>query len=389
MSTIPPWAEEVFASFDDDEPHEEAACARHDQYRGNGAARLIQSSGEFVAGFVPPAYLIDGLLNRQFLYALTGPTGHGKTAVMLRIAVHVALGLPLDNRQVEKCRVLFFAGENPDDIRMRWIKLCEELGRNPDDVDVCFMPGTPPISTPEIRARIDAEAAERGPFGLLIVDTSAAYFTGDDENNNAQLGAHARMLRTFVKLPGGPTVIATCHPVKNFSIDNLLPRGGGAFLNELDGNLVCFREDSSVTLTWHGKLRGVDFAPLLFKLSARTTEKLRDSKGRSIWTVIATPISEFEKARLDETSRNRQDALVALLRTDTTLSLSQMAEKLGWLHANGTTNKQLAHRILKQLIERGLVKKDSGGIFITKAGQAKTKTAKAKPGKKKDTPNAK
>jgi hypothetical protein len=113
MSTIPPWAEEVFASFDDDEPHEEAACARHDQYRGNGAARLIQSSGEFVAGFVPPAYLIDGLLNRQFLYALTGPTGHGKTAVMLRIAVHVALGLPLDNRQVEKCRVLFFAGENP------------------------------------------------------------------------------------------------------------------------------------------------------------------------------------------------------------------------------------------------------------------------------------
>lgn len=90
-----------------------------------------------------------------------------------------------------------------------------------------------------------------------------------------------------------------------------------------------------------------------------------------------------------KTGRNRQEALLALLQTDTTSSLAQMAEKLGWLHANGTVNKQLAHRTLRQLIERGLVKKDAGGIFLTKAGKPKAsdKPDKAKPRKK--TKNAK
>ena len=125
------------------------------------------------------------------------------------IAAYVALGRKLAGRDVEKGRVLFFAGENPDDVRTRWIKLCEELGQDPDAVDVTFMPFTLALSDEKIRERIDAEAAEHGPFALLIVDTSASYYSGDDENDNVALGNHARMLRTFVELPGGPTVLCS------------------------------------------------------------------------------------------------------------------------------------------------------------------------------------
>src|SRR6187551_3029128 len=88
-----------------------------EQLRANGGGategpRLILSSGEFVQGFVPPDYLIDGLLQRRFCYSNTGQTGGGKTALALLIAAHVALGRPLGRRQVEQGRVLFFAGEN-------------------------------------------------------------------------------------------------------------------------------------------------------------------------------------------------------------------------------------------------------------------------------------
>ena len=104
--------------------------------------KLMQSSAEFVAGFKPPDYLIDGLMQRRFVYSMTGPTGSGKTAIILRIAVHVAAGLALAGREVEQGRVLIFAGENPDDVRTRWIKLCEEMGYDPKTLDVVFMPFT-------------------------------------------------------------------------------------------------------------------------------------------------------------------------------------------------------------------------------------------------------
>src|SRR5918993_463536 len=89
---------------------------------------FIKSSAEFVAGFVPPDYLIDHLLQRRFCYSLTGATGAGKTTVTLQMAASVALGRSFGGRGIEKGRVLFLAGENPDDIRMRWIALSEVMG---------------------------------------------------------------------------------------------------------------------------------------------------------------------------------------------------------------------------------------------------------------------
>ena len=76
--------------------------------------------------------------------------------------------------------------------------------------------------------------AERhgGEFGLVVVDTGPTFFEGKDENENKQLGDHARMLRSLIDtIPGAPCVIANCHPTKNATDDRLTPRGGGAFLN--------------------------------------------------------------------------------------------------------------------------------------------------------------
>ena len=54
-------------------------------------------------------------------------------------------------------------------------------------MDAFFLPGAPPITSDAIRKKIDAEAEKHGPFGLVIVDTSAAYFQGDDENPQEDL----------------------------------------------------------------------------------------------------------------------------------------------------------------------------------------------------------
>src|ERR1700730_1747666 len=54
---------------------------------------IIKTSKEFVTGFVPPEYVVVGLLQRRFIYSNTGQTGAGKTAVALRLAASAALGI--------------------------------------------------------------------------------------------------------------------------------------------------------------------------------------------------------------------------------------------------------------------------------------------------------
>jgi RecA-family ATPase len=195
---------------------------------------LLIHSKNFIADFAPPDYLIEGIARKRFLYSFTGQTGSGKTAICLRIAAHVALGLSLANREIDPGRVLYLAGENPDDVRMRWIAMSERMGL--DDAQIYFIGGRILIS--ENLDHLRDEALGIGGADLVVVDTSAAFFEADDENDNTKMLAHAHLLRSLTGLPGAPCVIAACHPTKGASNDNLIPRGGGAFLNEMDGNLV-------------------------------------------------------------------------------------------------------------------------------------------------------
>jgi hypothetical protein len=251
--------------------------------------KLAQSSAEFVAGFTPPDYLIVGWLQRRFVYSLTAATGDGKTAVALLVTLLVSRGFKLGKLEVKRGQVLYFAGENPDDIRMRWMATTQQFGLTPEDIDnVYFVPGV--FKFTEIHERIRQEMATR-ELALVVVDTSAAYFETDDENNNVQALAHAKRLRELSRLSGGPTVMICTHPTKNPNAD-LVPRGGGAFLCEVDGNLTCKRNDLAVELHSYGKFRGPDFAPMFFALKIVTHERLKDRDGNLIQTVVALFLTE-------------------------------------------------------------------------------------------------
>jgi hypothetical protein len=334
--------------------------------------KLFRSSAEFVADFVPPDYLIDGLLQRRYVYSFTAKTGDGKTTIALLLAACVARGTTLAGREVEKGRVLFFAGENPDDVRTRWIKLCEALNEDPDQMDVVFMPFTPDLSEQAIRAQIDAEAAKAGPFSLLIVDTSASYYSGDDENDNVKLGKHAKMLRSFVELPGGPTVLVTCHPVKNPDMTNLLPRGGGAFLAEVDGNLVCIKDAATmlVEVTWHGKFRGPDFAPFSFKLVPSQSPKLVDTKGRLVWSIYAQAVSDAEQEALKNVGHAEQGKVLRVMLDHPGCSLAEIAKQLDWLTQRKEPSKQKVHRIMMKLQKAKLVQQRLDERYVlTRSGR--------------------
>jgi hypothetical protein len=250
------------------------------------AAALLQifSKREFIAGFTPPDYLIDGIFQRGYVYALTAPTGHGKSALALLIARLVGRQegeAHLGPHAVDRGKVIYFAGENADDLRMRVIGDDAQSKRDGSNDNISFIPGV--FSIDQMRVQLAAEAERMSGIDLVIVDTSAAFFLGNDELNNTQMGAHARTLRTLTTLPGHPTVIVLCHPIKHAADSSqLLPRGGGAFLAEIDGNMTLWkRNDTLLELYWHGKLRGPGFEPMNVQARENPDHRVDRQQGAS------------------------------------------------------------------------------------------------------------
>jgi hypothetical protein len=328
------------------------------------APLLIKSSAQFIAGHVPPDYVVVGVLVRRFLYSLTGQTGAGKTCVTLRLAASTALGAAFAGRVTKKCRVLYAAAENPEDVRMRWIALAQHMDFDPDAIEVYFTEGVFTISKMGDKLRSEAEALG-GEFGLVVIDTGPAFFEGDDENSRTQMGAHARMMRSLINVvPGGPCVVVNCHPVKNATAENLLPAGGGTFLNEVDGNLTCAKNDSLTELHWQGKFRGPEFAPMNFLIKTVTHQDLKDSDGRLLPTVICECLTEQDRDDIAEAGRKAEDDVLALIDANPKASLADLARKMGWKLHSGEPARARAHRCVNNLKRDKLIKETRNGHRI-------------------------
>ena len=74
----------------------------------------ILDAPAFLATFTMPDYLIDGIIQRGRLHALTSPTGHGKTAVALFLACMMAMGRNIGALEVTQGDVSdSWAGKTP------------------------------------------------------------------------------------------------------------------------------------------------------------------------------------------------------------------------------------------------------------------------------------
>jgi AAA domain len=370
------------------EPRERSEESPHDEHAGahtfNGAESketrrpAVLSKRQFLEGFQPPDYLIDGILQRRFFYALTGQTGHAKTALALLLTQLVASAddAYLGSHRVEKGRVVYFVGENPDDVRTRLIGADAMRSGDPDTDRISFVSGIFDID--KMHSVLVLEMEKLGGIDLIVVDTSAAYFLGSDELSNPQMGQYARMLRRLTTLPGGPCLLTLCHPIKHATEPSqLLPRGGGAFLAEVDGNLTVWKRDDLIDLH-HGKIRGPGFEPITFRLDRFTTPRLVDRNGRMMPTVRAVPISESEEERQANNARDEEDRLLFAMRTKPDRSMAELARACGWTQQNGDPAKSRVQRVMGRLEKAKLVKKERNVWHVTDRGTTTADAAAAR-----------
>jgi hypothetical protein len=333
------------------------------------ALPLILTDLQFTKDFKPPDYLVDSMIQKGYLYSLTGPTGHGKTPISMLMGSRVARGLPYHNKPTTQGSVLFLAGENADDIRARYIAMAFHEGFDVGAVPFYFIDGV--IDIAGEMARIAAEAALIPNLSLVIIDTDQAYFLGDEGNSNEQRKWFAKVLRHLLKLPGNPAALVNCHPTKGATRDNLVPIGGSSFLNEVDGNITCWTEDRTCTIQPHAsKWRGVAFEALSFELRTVTCDRLKDTKGRDIPSVMAVPITEEGAARRAAVTEEDDKAVLRLVYRDKQASLVSIARALSWFWPDGTTPaKSKVQRTIDRLKASKLVYNYHGGKYrITKKG---------------------
>ncbi len=350
---------------------EQIAAGPASAYQADRPKPQLLMKAEFVAGFVPPDYLVDQILQRRFVYALTARTGHGKTALALLIArlVSGSDARPMfGSHEVDKGTVVYFAGENPDDVRIRAIVDDKLARRDPHDDRIAFIPGTFNLAAMFEACKAGADRLG-GKLDLIIVDTSAAYFTGDDENSSAQMGPHARDLRRLTELPGGPCVLVLCHPAKHVDdARQLLPRGSGAFVAEIDGNLTLWKTDDTVELSHTDKLRGPGFEPMTFRLERIQCPAVIDSKGRELRTVRAVAMTDHDHELLNKSARADEDALLVAM-IEPGRSIAQLAVACGWVTGDGQPHKSKTQRRLVALEKASLVRKNRGVWELSDKGK--------------------
>jgi hypothetical protein len=197
---------------------------------------------------------------------------------------------------------------------------------------------------------IQQQASAIPDLSLVIVDTVAAYFRGDDGNSNAQMGAYARLLRQLTTLPGKPAVIAPAHPIKNAAKDNLLPMGGSAFLNEVDGNLTLWADiQGEQTTLHHGKIRGPEFEPMMFKLETVHSDRVVNAQGEMMPSVMASPITEFEADAGAAEAETDENVLMGIIGMNKPMSYAQLASKANWIASNGQPSKSKVQKVIDRL----------------------------------------
>src|SRR5262249_47998609 len=147
------------------------------------------------------------------------------------------------------------------------------------------------------------------------------------------------------------------------------PRGGGAFLNEVDGNLTCKRNDLAVELHWCGKFRGSDFAPMFFQLKIVTHERLKDTEGNLIQTVVAHPLTDERLKDMSAGKRADEDRVLLSIDEAPQLPSRERAQRLEWLTRAGDPYHMRVVRAEKALEKAKLITKNRDGWELTKAGR--------------------
>lgn len=198
-----------------------------------GPRRPVLAPFNYWRNLPPPEYIVDGWVEDQALSAIIGPSGVGKSAVVLDMACSIATGLPWQGKTTKRSRVLYIAGEGGTGAAQR-VKAWE-AEHNLDVGEDLFMITEAVLIGSKDRELWSwlADQVKAQDIRLVIFDTLARMALGLEENSASDMGnAVARFDR--LRRDGKTGVMVVHHTARGATHG----RGSTAILGALDSEVL-------------------------------------------------------------------------------------------------------------------------------------------------------
>lgn len=265
--------------------------------RTNGPPmRFKVQSGADLCAAAPMRWMVRGVLPLEGLAALYGPSGSGKSFLMLDVAAAVAGGANVwFGRRVVQCPVTYCALEGEAGMGKR-VKAWSLHNKKPVPAHLRFI--TQPVDLLNARDVVDlakAVQAAGGYGGMVILDTLNRAAPGADENSSMDMGSIIAAAKQLQILTGG--LVLLVHHTGKDATKGL--RGHSSLYAALDGAIEVNKTDTR--REWRVAKSKDDETGTVhaFKLDVVTVG--RDIEGDDITSCVAAPdttMSAVKRAKL-------------------------------------------------------------------------------------------
>ncbi|ECD3769705.1 AAA family ATPase [Salmonella enterica subsp. enterica serovar Onderstepoort] len=267
------------------------------------------------------SYVIKGLIPAESLCSAYGASGSYKSFLAISWSCHVATGMKWGGRRVSKGAVIYIAGEGSMGVKRR-VKAWE-ITHGKEVTDLCIVnapvfPASPDYVEQVIRTAGLVKSRTGENVRLIVIDTLARCFGGNDENDSRDMGAFIQGCDA-IKQATGATVLVVHHSGKD---ETKGARGSSAFRAALDAEYRIGRENSDVTALVAACTKMKDAEePKESAYDLKSVAVFTDTDGEEIvsMVVIDVPRAPAELERIEEAGNKTENhaALWQCIRTRT------------------------------------------------------------------------
>lgn len=313
-------------------------------------------------------YVIKHILPAQSLCSIYGPSGSYKSFLAVSWACHIAAGSSWSGKKVERGAVLYVVGEGGVGVPRR-IKAWEQVhGQQVDNLWLVNCPVFPvresEVSEVILAARqITAECDM--PVRLVVIDTLARCFGGNDENDARDMGAFIEGC-DVIKQKTGATVLVVHHSGKDEAKG---ARGSSSFRAALDAEFNVKREGEGQALILScTKMKDAE-EPERKAYDLRTTELFTDEDGEMVCSLVVRDVPREAKevdpelAGVEKLTDNHMALWQAIRSRIARGEPCNRAVIRDDLKATGINTKHFT-RWLQKLIDDGLVIQDADLLTV-------------------------